>query len=132
MSRHHRNSQISHIWHKMGSLVTARTLILFAILLFGIGVVGYGYINTEYIINKGPDDFKTQSYAAAYLREKYGEFSKGDRMSTRIVDFKSDHADGKQGKYTLECWYKGKHVTVQAYYDAGNFSSWSDSPSSSR
>jgi hypothetical protein len=118
MSRHHR----PHRWF------TYRTPIILVIGLFFVGLIGYDYIRTEYLANKGPDDFWTQSNVAAYLRYKFGEMSKGDAMRSRIADFKPDALDAKSGTYTFECWYKGQHLTVQTYYNKGNYSNWTNFP----
>lgn len=112
-------------------MVTYRTIILFVLLLFGIGVIGYGYISTEYITNKGPDDFETDSYVAAYLREKYGE-PNGQGMRILITDFKPDERNGKKGLYTISCTYKGRDITVEAYYYGGKFYNWRDFPSGAK
>ena len=91
-------------------------------------MIGYGYIDSEYIINKGPDDVMAKSHVAAYLRYKYGDFD-GNRMMTRITDFKPDEPQGKKGLYTIACSYKGRHLIVQTYYDGGDFYNWRDFPS---
>jgi hypothetical protein len=112
-------------------MVTYRTTILFVLLLFGIGAIGYGYISSEYITNKGPDDFWTNSYVAAYLREKYGE-PNGQGMRIRITDFKPDEPRGKKGLYTISCTYKGNDVTIETYYNGGKWYNWKDFPSNSK
>lgn len=109
-------------------MVTYRTVILFILLLFGIAVIGFDYINTEFIINKGPDDYMVYSHVAAYLRWKYGEPNK-DAMRIQIVGFKPDQPKAKKGLYTVLCTYKGRDVTVQAHYEGGEYDDWTDFPS---
>ncbi len=119
-----------HHWFlgKLRAQITYRTPILLVILLFFIGIFGYGYYSIQYITNKGPADFWTQSYTAAYLRYKFGEMSKGDGMRNQITDFKPDQPNGKSGLYTIKSYYKGQNITVQTYYDRGKYYNWTNFP----
>jgi hypothetical protein len=111
----------------LSSQITPRTWIYALIFLFGIFVTGYAYIDAEYIVNKGPDDVKAQSYVAAYMRAKYGDFD-GDGMATRILRFEPDQPEEKTGWYSIACSYKGHIVTVRTHYNGSVLTDWSELP----
>jgi hypothetical protein len=87
-----------------------------SILIIGFlgSFVAVGYGVTEFIVNKGPDDWGSMWHAGYPLSAKYGPFQSA---SYTMTSFDKDPNGSGSGAYRVRFEYNGQSGTVLCHYD---------------
>ena len=78
------------------------------------GLLAFGFGMTEFVINKGPDDWGSMWHAGYPLSAKYGKFQ---NASYTMNAFDKDTDGSGSGTYHLRFVYNGYRGTILCHYD---------------
>ena len=81
---------------------------------FFLGTVGAGYLFTEFVINKGPDDWGSMWHAGYPLSAKYGKFQSA---SYTMNAFDKDPNGSGSGTYHVHFEYNDHTGVILCHYD---------------
>jgi hypothetical protein len=97
------------------------TIVILGILV-AISIGADMYVRTEFVDNKGPDDFGAISYAYHDLGKRYG--SRDGKASLQVIEFKKQ-ASGKNGLYEVTFDWNSKEGVLLIDYspDSPHFES---------
>lgn len=82
-------------------------------------------LESQYLINKGPNDVGAMWSSFNALQEQFGRFKK---ISLRIVSFRK-LGNANQGDYEIAYIYNKNRGAIKLYYDGNNFQNISLLPS---